>query len=177
MLSDVNSTATSKLLQQPGRTDTCTCMCKLALPCYHQFVQQGQHCIHKTPLHVAPVAPYCWPKQRAAHLPFAGRILLHSSATKGDHTGVLLASHPVLSAGQGMEQLTFMSWAAFCLLAVPRKATTMVSCPQATRHLVLVKGSLISSKCSRLYSSMAVSSEDAKRALPCIQQCETRCGH
>jgi len=49
------------------------------------------------------------------------------------------------------------SWIAFCLLAVPRKATSTVSCPQATRHLVLVKESLTNSRWSKLYSCIAVS--------------------
>jgi len=53
--------------------------------------------------------------------------------------------------------LTLRSWIAFCLLAVPRKATRTVSCPQATRHLVLVKGSLTNSRWSKLYSCIAVS--------------------
>ena len=52
---------------------------------------------------------------------------------------------------------TLRSWIAFSLLAVPRKATSTVSCPQATRHLVLVKGSLTNSTCSKLYSCIAAS--------------------
>ena len=68
--------------------------------------------------------------------------------------------------------LALMSWAAFCLLAVPRKAITMMSCPQATRHLVLVRGSLISSRCSRLYRLIAVFSEACSWALPCT--CNTQ---